>query len=155
MNYLDPQIKNIMTCYCSFCGEKAYYEDRRYKCSNRDCNHFEEPVFGQHRPLTDTSIVATRCSDLIKYVEPYARTPICYVCTPIMVLLNWITKIILNYIRFLLLSIKEFSLAFAATGPVALTITVIFDEGVLTPTHAVVSILLCVTLAHLVAFCRQ
>jgi hypothetical protein len=144
-----------MTYYCPFCGKKVYCEDRKYKCSNKDCSHFEEPVFGQHRPLTNTSIVATRCSDLIKYVEPYARTSICYVCTPIMVLLNWITKIILNYIRFLLLSIKEFSLAFAATGPVALTITVIFDEGVLTPTHAVVSILLCVTLAHLVAFCRQ
>ena len=74
--------------------------------------------------------------------------------TPFAALFDWIAEGILSYIRFLLLSIKEFSLAVAATGPVGLALAIILNGGALSPTHAVFSMLLCLTLAHLVAFGR-
>lgn len=144
-----------MPYYCSFCGEKAYCENREYRCKNEDCDHFEEPVFGQ-QPSTYAEYAVTRYWNISQHIEPDGRvaTSTYHITTTFVALFNLVTEGILSYIRFLLLSIKEFSLAFAATGPVALTMAIIFDGGTLTPNHAVVSIAICITLAHLVAFGR-
>lgn len=144
-----------MAYCCSFCGGKAYCGNQEYRCNNEDCDHFEEPVFGQ-QPSTCSESSATGYWNTSQHIEPDGRvaTSTYRVTTTFVALFNLVREGILSYIRFLLLSIKEFSLAFAATGPVALTIVIISDGGTLTPNHAVVSIAICITLAHLVAFGR-
>lgn len=148
-----------MPYYCLFCGEQTYCENQEYRCNNEDCDHFEEPVFGQSQQPS-TNIYSKSAVDgyqnVSQRVEPDGRiaTAIHLIVTPFLTFFNWVAGGTLSYFRFLLLSIKEFSMAFVATGPVALTIAIIFDGGTLTPTHAVVSILICITLAHLVSFGR-
>jgi hypothetical protein len=74
-----------------------------------------------------------------------------WVGAPFTTFFDWTAGVILGYVRFLLLSVKEFSLAVAATGPVALVLAYVLNGGALTPTHAVYSMAFCLILAHLVA----